>query len=83
MHNAAGVPGEIEFSDRRGAERIEAALRADGDVVPREIRMRLEGRIREYRERRPPVDLESAAGRAEHTMRLLSEIQAQDILRSN
>jgi hypothetical protein len=83
MNNAAREPGQIEYSDQRGAERIEAALRADGDMVPREIRMRLEGRIREYRERRPPLNLDSPTGRAEHTMRLFSEIEAQDILRSN
>lgn len=39
----------IEYSDASGADRIEKMLLSGGDTVPRHIRARLEGHIREYR----------------------------------
>jgi hypothetical protein len=83
MSKSARYPGEIEFSDQRGAGRLEQMLRVDGDAIPREVRTRFESRLREYRDRPPAVDLGTATGRVEHTERLLAEIQAGQILRSS
>ena len=83
MSRTARCPGEIEYSDQRGAGRLEQMLRTDGDAVPRQVRARIESKIREYRDRPQTLDLDTTAGRVEHTERLLAEIQTQQILRSN
>jgi hypothetical protein len=82
MSRTARVPGEIEYSDQRGAGRLEQVLRTDG-VMPREVRARLETRLREYRDRPFSLDLDCVAGRVEHSERLLTEVQAENVLRSN
>jgi hypothetical protein len=82
MSRSASYPGEIEYSDRRGAGRLEQVLRADG-AMPREVRTRLETRLREYRDRPSSLDLGTVAGRVEHSERLLAEVQAENVLRSN
>jgi hypothetical protein len=83
MSRLARCPGEIEFSDQRGPARVEQMLRTDGESVPREVRARVESRIREYRNRPATPDLNTTSGRIEHTERLLAEIQAEQIMRSN
>jgi hypothetical protein len=77
MIRTARHPGEIELSDRRGASRVEAALRADGDAVPREVRTRFDAKIREYRDRPLSPDLSTQLGRMDYTRKLVAEIEAE------
>ena len=81
--------GEIEYSDRRGPDRLESVLRTSGHTMPPETRARLERRLSEYRARTgealpPPkeqkLDLTTDAGRAEHAERLVAETQADRLL---
>lgn len=80
MSRTARVPGEIEYSDQRGAGRLEQMLRTDGDAVPREVRARIESKIREYRDRPPSPDLSTPAGRVEYTLGLVAQIEAERLL---
>ncbi len=89
-HPDAHGSGEIEYSVRRGPDRLAAVLRTSAHTMPPATRARLERRLAEHRARngevppQPPIeptlDVTTDAGRREHVERLLAETQAALLL---
>ena len=91
MKNSARAFGEIEYSDRKGPERLASVLRTSGHTMPPETRARLQARLDQVQGRsgrpasptpppEPVLDRTTPAGRREHVERLMAETQAALIL---